>query len=142
MTRSPASDPTQRFGPAAGAKTGKPAPGAATHPEREPGKRASGMADEFGRAIHETTVVGQRRAAANLRRIGDDFAWKLKDQPPGGIASALVEQAAWPSESPADWLDDREPRDIVSADTSAATDTARAGPAQPADRLRRGHREP
>lgn len=90
-------------------------PGTATHPTREAGTHASGVLDELGRGMHENAAVGQRRAAANLRRIGDDLAWMVKDQPPGGTASALVEQAAWASESLADWLDEREPRDLLTA---------------------------
>lgn len=110
---------------------GEPAPGQATRPQREAGQHASGVLDELGRGMHENAAVGQRKAAANLRRIRDDLAWMVKDQAAGGVASALVEEAAWASESLADWLDERVPFGRLAghrpADGSAGADTTRTG---------------
>lgn len=117
--------------PRIGGMGGEPAPGQATRPQREAGQHASGVLDKLGRGMHENAAVGERKAAANLQRIRDDLAWMVKDKPAGGVASALVEEAARTSESLADWLDERVLFGRLaghrSADGSAGADTTRTG---------------
>lgn len=54
-----------------------------------------------------------RNAVTNLRSLGDELRSMARGTEQGGVATELVTQAADRTHGVADWLDDREPEDLL-----------------------------
>jgi len=54
-----------------------------------------------------------RNAVTNLRSLGDELRSMARGSEQGGVATELVTQAADRTHGVADWLDDREPEDLL-----------------------------
>lgn len=75
--------------------------------------KAADLLGDLGNDVREQAAVQQRKVAANLRDISDEFRSMLDSSQATGTASTLVDQAAHHSGQAAQWLDTREPGDLV-----------------------------
>ncbi len=75
--------------------------------------QASHLLDELGADLREQASVQQQKVAANLRDISEEFRSMLDGSQASGTAATLVDQASHHSGNIADWLDQREPGDLV-----------------------------
>ncbi|WP_426733314.1 hypothetical protein [Glutamicibacter sp. 2E12] len=75
--------------------------------------QATHLWDELGSDLKEQTSAQQRKVAANLRDISDEFRAMLDQSSASGTASMLVDQASHHSGQAADWLEQREPHDLL-----------------------------
>lgn len=75
--------------------------------------KASNLLGELGNDVREQASAQQSRVASNLRDISDEFRNMLDQSQASGTASNLVDQAAHHSGKIADWLEGREPGDLV-----------------------------
>lgn len=75
--------------------------------------QATHLLDELGSDLKEQTAAQQRKVAANLRDISEEFRSMLDQSTASGTASMLVDQASQHSGQAADWLEQREPHDLL-----------------------------
>ncbi|TLK57087.1 ATP synthase F0 subunit B [Glutamicibacter sp. V16R2B1] len=75
--------------------------------------KASNLLDELGSDVREQASAQQQKISANLRDISEEFRNMLDNSQASGTASSLVDQAAHHSGKVADWLEQREPGDLV-----------------------------
>lgn len=85
----------------------------AHHIARDLGDEGSRLFSTLGGEVRNQASMQQRRVAATLREISDEFAWMLHDGSANGLAANLVERATVYSANAADWLDGRDPGDLV-----------------------------
>lgn len=75
--------------------------------------KAANLLEELGGDVREQAAIQQQKVAANLRDISEEFRSMLDNSQASGTASMLVDQAAQHSSTAAQWLDSREPGDLV-----------------------------
>lgn len=75
--------------------------------------KASHLLDELGTDLQDQASQQQAKVAGNLRDISEEFRHMLDSSQATGTASSLVDQAAHHSGRIAEWLDTREPGDLV-----------------------------
>lgn len=75
--------------------------------------KASHLLDELGADVRIQASEQQRKVAANLRDISNEFRQMLDSSQTHGTATNLVDQAADQTGRAAEWLDTREPGDLV-----------------------------
>lgn len=108
-------------GPAVDGEAGNDAPGpvvsgsesAGSHIARDLGDEGSRLFSTLVGEIGNQASLQQRRVATTLREISDEFAWMLHDGSARGLAANVVERATVYSANAADWLDGRDPGDLV-----------------------------
>jgi hypothetical protein len=83
------------------------------HIARDLGDEGSRLFSTLGGEVRNQVSMQQRRVAATLREISDEFAWMLHDGSANGLAANFVERATVYSANAADWLDGRNPGDLV-----------------------------
>jgi chemotaxis protein histidine kinase CheA len=71
------------------------------------------LLDELGSDLKDQAAAQQRKVAANLRDISEEFRSMLDQSSASGTASTLVDQASHHSGRAADWLEQREPSDLL-----------------------------
>lgn len=76
-------------------------------------EQAAHLFEELGADLREQTSLQQRKVAENLRDISNEFRSMLDQSQATGTAATLVDQASHHSGRVADWLDQREPGDLV-----------------------------
>lgn len=76
-------------------------------------EQASHLFEELSADLREQTSLQQRKVAENLRDISNEFRTMLDQSQASGTAATLVDQASHHSGRVADWLDQREPGDLV-----------------------------
>ena len=76
-------------------------------------EQASHLFEELSADMREQTSLQQRKVAENLRDISNEFLSMLDQSQASGTAATLVDQASHHSGRVADWLDQREPGDLV-----------------------------
>ena len=76
-------------------------------------EQASNLFSELGSDIREQAGTQQQKISANLRQISGDLRNMLASSDASGSASMLVDQAANHSGNAADWLEQREPGDLL-----------------------------
>ncbi|MBV1780811.1 hypothetical protein KRR55_16985 [Paeniglutamicibacter sp. ABSL32-1] len=105
-------------GPADGGKEaaghlGETARSEARQVARDVKAQGAGLLADLGDDVRDQASTQQHRLAVTLRQISEEFAWMLEDPGSEGVASSLVERAAVYSGNAADWLDEREPGDLL-----------------------------
>jgi len=75
--------------------------------------KAGNLLEELGSDVREQASAQQSKVASNLREISEEFRNMLDNSSASGTASNLVDQAAHHSGKIADWLEGREPGDLV-----------------------------
>ncbi len=76
-------------------------------------EQAAHLFEELSADLREQTSLQQRKVAENLRDISNEFRTMLDQSQATGTAATLVDQASYHSGRVADWLDQREPGDLV-----------------------------
>lgn len=74
---------------------------------------ASHLFEELGTDVRAQAAIQQEKIGANLRDISQELRAMLAAAPSHGNAASLVDQAAQHSGKIADWLEAREPGDLV-----------------------------
>lgn len=76
-------------------------------------EHATHLLDELSADLREQTSLQQRKVAGNLRDISNEFRSMLDQSQASGTAATLVDQASAHSGQFAEWLEQREPGDVV-----------------------------
>ncbi|MEO7059398.1 MAG: hypothetical protein ABI083_06755 [Lapillicoccus sp.] len=77
------------------------------------GQSARELYDQVRGELTDQAGTQQQRAAAGLRDLSTELDRMGKNTPGSGMASSLVQQASDRARSTADWLEQREPGDLV-----------------------------
>lgn len=85
----------------------------AGHVAREARRAASGFFAETRSQLTEQAATQQRRAAGALRETGDELSTMARDASGDSMAAGLVRRLGQNSSRAANWLDSREPGDLV-----------------------------
>lgn len=85
----------------------------ARHIARDLGDEGSRLFSTLGGEVRNQASAQQHRVIGTLRDISDEFAWMLHDGSANGMAANLVARATMYSGNAADWLDGRDPGDLV-----------------------------
>ncbi|MFL4480087.1 hypothetical protein ACIPUB_17650 [Paeniglutamicibacter sp. ORCA_105] len=85
----------------------------AHHIARDLGDEGSRLFSTLGDEVRNQASMQQRRVTTTLREISDEFAWMLHDGSANGLAGNVVERATVYSANAADWLDGRDPGNLV-----------------------------
>ena len=76
-------------------------------------KQAKDLYRETQTELAEQAAVQQKRVAAGLRSLGDEFGTMAESSDAPGVASDLAHQAATRASDVADWLDQRDPGSLL-----------------------------
>ncbi|MGP5585763.1 hypothetical protein ACTXO0_03085 [Glutamicibacter ardleyensis] len=76
-------------------------------------EQAADLLGELSSDLREQASLQQQKVATNLRDISDEFRSMLDQSQASGTAATLVDQASHHSGQIADWLDQRDPGDLV-----------------------------
>ncbi|PRB72806.1 hypothetical protein [Arthrobacter sp. MYb213] len=76
-------------------------------------EQAADLFEELSSDLREQASLQQQKVATNLRDISDEFRSMLDQSQASGTAATLVDQASNHSGQIANWLDQREPGDVV-----------------------------
>ncbi|GAA1499243.1 hypothetical protein [Paeniglutamicibacter kerguelensis] len=76
-------------------------------------EEASHLFEELSTDVRAQAAIQQEKIAANLRDISQELRGMLNASPSHGSASSLVDQAAHHSGKIADWLEARDPGDLI-----------------------------
>ena len=76
-------------------------------------EQAADLLGELSSDLREQASLQQQKVATNLRDISDEFRSMLDQSQASGTAATLVDQASHHSGQIADWLDQRDPGDVV-----------------------------
>lgn len=79
----------------------------------EAGTQARGLMHTVGNEVRNQASTQQSRVAEGIRGVSSQFTGLTQGQPASGLAADLVQQAAQRTESIAQWLEQREPGDLV-----------------------------
>ncbi len=75
--------------------------------------QARGLLHTVGDEVRSQASTQQSRVAEGIRGISSQFSGLSQGQPASGVAADLVQQLAQRTESVAQWLEQREPADIL-----------------------------
>ena len=76
-------------------------------------EQASSLFAELGADVNAHAATQQEKISVNLRQISEELRNMLDSSEASGTASSLVDQAARHSGNAADWLESREPGDLL-----------------------------
>ncbi len=79
----------------------------------EAGSQARGLVHTVRNEVRSQASTQQSRAAEGIRGVSDQLSGLAQGQPASGLAADLVQQAAQRTQSIAQWLEQREPADIL-----------------------------
>lgn len=85
----------------------------ASHVVEDVKEEASNLFEELGADVRAQAAIQQDKIATNLREISQELRGMLESSSSGSSASLLVDQAARHSGKVAQWLENREPGDLV-----------------------------
>lgn len=76
-------------------------------------EQSTNLLNELGSDVRAQAATQQERIAENLRQISNEFRGMLDSSDASGTATSLVDQAARHSGNAADWLQSRDPDDLL-----------------------------
>jgi len=80
---------------------------------QEVGTQVRDLVSQALREVSDQVSTQQQRLASGLRTAGDDFNGMTQGSTSDGLASSLVRQASTRASSAANWLETREPSDVL-----------------------------
>jgi hypothetical protein len=97
----------------AGGRVAQTAKEQTTQVVRETGTQARNLASEAQDELRHQTSMQQKRAAEGLRALGSELRSMAGHSDQQGVAAELVQQAAGRAHQAADWLEQREPGQVL-----------------------------